>query len=542
MKVAIIGMGTAGVSVLRHLVKFKQFKQLEVDVYDNEVNMGQGKPFQDDSEDLLTNVPADMISLNQDNLNEFKEWYQSQNKFNYGDATYLPRFVFGHYMKDQLETFHNTFENINVITQEVTHMYIEEARNKILPQSINICTGDDVSSCKKYDYVFLTIGTMSYNDPYQLKGTPNYIQSPYPANRTLDNVNDEDEIAIIGSGLASLDVIRYAVSHHQKKPIIVAGRSGKLPSVRGEMIDITLNHVTPENFDYLKRQNMGVVPLEEAIELFKKECEDYSIPLQKLLKRRKYDAVRDLNYDLNHPEDVGALQSLLETIKENMDWIWNSFSREDQERFIHKYQRYIVENSNPMPQETAHLVIKEIKSGHLKVLSGLENLRHYYGKFRLGFKNSEEEIKVDVVINATGSKKHLAQLDEDDKLLLDIADRQIVQAHPMGGIQIVPTSNEVVSPLYGTLKNMRAIGQMTNGVNYHRNGVPAIVQQAVRSVENLYETLDELQTLEKENIKADKKKKDAKDKKDSKKDKKEKKNKKDKKKKDKKKKNKKKKK
>ncbi|PTG88376.1 pyridine nucleotide-disulfide oxidoreductase, partial [Staphylococcus chromogenes] len=123
MKVAIIGMGTAGVSVLRHLVKFKQFKQLEVDVYDNEVNMGQGKPFQDDSEDLLTNVPADMISLNQDNLNEFKEWYQSQNKFDYGDATYLPRFVFGHYMKGQLETFYNTFENINVITQEVTHMY-----------------------------------------------------------------------------------------------------------------------------------------------------------------------------------------------------------------------------------------------------------------------------------------------------------------------------------------------------------------------------------------------------------------------------------
>ena len=78
---------------------------------------------------------------------------------------------------------------------------------------------------------------------------------------------------------------------------------------------------------------------------------------------------------------------------------------------------------------------------------------------------------------------------------------------------------------------MRAIGQMTNGVNYHRNGVPAIVQQAVRSVENLYETLDELQTLEKETIKADKKKKDAKDKK-------EKKQKKDKKKKDKKKKNK----
>ena len=515
MKVAIIGMGTAGVSVLRHLVKFKQFKHLEVDVYDNEVNMGQGKPFQDDSEDLLTNVPAHMISLNQDNLNEFQEWYRSQDEFDYGDATYLPRFVFGRYMKKQLQTFNDEFENINIVKKEVTHMYIEEAHNKILPQSINICTEDNLSSCKKYDYVFLTIGTLSYNDPYQLKGTPKYIQSPYPANRTLDYVNEEDKIAIIGSGLASLDVIRYAISHHQKKTIIVAGRSGKLPSVRGDMIDIHLKHVTLENFDHLKRQHMGVVPLEKAIELFKQECEDYNIPLQKLLKRRKYDIVKDLNYDLNHPFEVGALQSILEAVKENMDWIWNSFSREDQERFIHKYQRYIVENSNPMPQETAHLVIKEIKAGHLKILSGLESVRHYYGKFRLGFKNSTEEIKVDVVINATGSKKHLAQLDEDDKLLLDIANRQIVQAHPMGGIQIVPTSNEVVSPLYGTLINLRAIGQITNGVNYHRNGVPAILQQSVRSVENLYDTLNAIQTLERESHKKDKKitKKDKKNKK-----------------------------
>ena len=49
MRVAIIGMGTAGVSVLRQLVKHKDFKQLKVDVYDNEFNMGQGVPFQNDS-------------------------------------------------------------------------------------------------------------------------------------------------------------------------------------------------------------------------------------------------------------------------------------------------------------------------------------------------------------------------------------------------------------------------------------------------------------------------------------------------------------
>ncbi len=34
MRVAIIGVGTAGVSVLRQLVKNEAFKNLEVDVYD----------------------------------------------------------------------------------------------------------------------------------------------------------------------------------------------------------------------------------------------------------------------------------------------------------------------------------------------------------------------------------------------------------------------------------------------------------------------------------------------------------------------------
>ena len=52
----------------------------------------------------------------------------------------------------------------------------------------------------------------------------------------------------------------------------------------------------------------------------------------------------------------------------------------------------------------------------------------------------------DIVINATGSKTHLSQLDEDDQLILNLENRQIVQRHPMGGIQIIPETNQVISP------------------------------------------------------------------------------------------------
>ncbi len=58
MRVAIIGMGTAGVSVLRELVKHPKFNQLDIDLYDDKVNMGQGVPFQNDSSELLINMPS----------------------------------------------------------------------------------------------------------------------------------------------------------------------------------------------------------------------------------------------------------------------------------------------------------------------------------------------------------------------------------------------------------------------------------------------------------------------------------------------------
>ena len=106
--------------------------------------------------------------------------------------------------------------------------------------------------------------------------------------------------------------------------------------------------------------------------------------------------------------------------------------------------------------------------------------------------DSQRTEAFDIVINATGSKTHLEQLDEDDQLVLNLENRQIVQRHPMGGIQIIPETNQVISPRYGTLTNVIAIGQMTNGVNKLRNGVKMIVDQVVNTVSQLYLTQKEM--------------------------------------------------
>ena len=488
MRVAIIGMGTAGVSVLRQLVKHENFSQLKVDVYDDDRNMGQGVPFQNDSSELLINMPSKSMSLNLDDDQEFWKWYQNQTEFNFSNPQYLPRFVFGHYMKSYLSYYNDQFDNLTIINDKVQEIFTQSDVDDT-DLKYHVCTCDDEKEWREYDYLFLTFGTFSYHDPYDLKGTKGYIQTPYPTYHTLDNVKDSDRIVIIGTGLASLDAVRYVAAHHPYLPITMTSRSAALPSVRGKMTKIQFTHLTKSRFNGIMKKHFGNVPLEKVVSLFLKECEDYGIDFKKLIYRRTGNHVKDLEYDLNHEEEMGIFQSIIEHLKENLNWIWNSLSVKDQETFNRKYTKIIQLNSNPMPPRTARLLIKLIQNNELVIKKGLEDIVHKNEQFMLKYNDTTQNYEsFDIVINPTGSKTHLSQLDEDDQLILNLENRQIVQRHPMGGIQIIPETNQVISPRYGTLKNVIAIGQMTNGVNKLRNGVKMIVNQVVDTVSQLYIT------------------------------------------------------
>ena len=96
---------------------------------------------------------------------------------------------------------------------------------------------------------------------------------------------------IIGTGLASLDVVRYVAFHHPKLPITMTSRSAQLPSVRGNMKKIEFQYLTKSKFNDIKDKYFGNVPLEKAFDLFKEECDLNGIDLQKLVHRRTGDTI-----------------------------------------------------------------------------------------------------------------------------------------------------------------------------------------------------------------------------------------------------------
>lgn len=72
-----------------------------------------------------------------------------------------------------------------------------------------------------------------------------------------------------------------------------------------------------------------------------------------------------MKYDLARPTEMGIFQSMIEHLKENLNWIWNSLSIEDQHQFNQKYSKIIQLNSNPMPPRTAELIIELIENKSL---------------------------------------------------------------------------------------------------------------------------------------------------------------------------------
>ena len=112
-----------------------------------------------------------------------------------------------------------------------------------------------------------------------------------------------------------------------------------------------------------------------------------------------------MEYDLNHEEEMGIFQSIIEHLKENLNWIWNSLSVKDQETFNRKYTKIIQLNSNPMPPRTARLLIKLIQNNELVIKKGLEDIVHKNNQFMLKYNDTTQNYELfDIVINATGSK------------------------------------------------------------------------------------------------------------------------------------------
>ena len=141
-------------------------------------------------------------------------------------GTFAPRWRYGEYLEELLSAAANTpGATIDLIRDEIVDI-VEEG-----PGSGVMLQGRDGSL--RADKVVLALGNPTPQDPVREQGhartTQRYLANPWGGG-ALDDLNEDDTVLLIGSGLTAIDLIVEARARGHKGAITVVSRHGLLPS------------------------------------------------------------------------------------------------------------------------------------------------------------------------------------------------------------------------------------------------------------------------------------------------------------------------
>ncbi|EIT83708.1 hypothetical protein A374_19350 [Fictibacillus macauensis ZFHKF-1] len=484
-KIAIIGAGVSGLCSFYNLVtKWPSLEEgLSITLYDQRPLIGPGIPYQHDSDVLLLNRASKQMSIVHDHPRHFLDWYESKSEYKVADSEFLPRKIFGHYLK---ACFEQTVEAAKE-KQMLVEVKFEEVTNMVVMENKRV-TLESASGLYEYDYILLCIGHTELGDPYQLQGEAHYIHNPYPLAKHVQDVQKDAAVAIIGTSLTAVDAALVLKQHGHRGTIYMLSRSGMLPDVRGEIVPYQLKYVTEDYLAAVIKKNGGWITFHEIIEALHNECLSEGLHLKEIVKKREQlSNMERLQREMNHLEKVGIWQSILLATNEVIESYWRYLKPADKTLYLKKYERFFMSKRNPMPVQNAQKIVAMLQEDTLRILKHIEKLVSVNEKFVATFR-SGEQVAFDWVINATGFAKDVARASKGT-LLQQLLASGIVERNQYGGINIDFANGSVVSKAGSVLHNVKALGQITCGTYYFTSSVEMVAKHATQVIDDIVQQM-----------------------------------------------------
>ena len=125
-KVAIIGCGASGLMILANLVRDAEYGGLEISVYHHGTPLACGIAYSTQIDGHLLNVVACKMGAWSRNENDFYEWLQKHYPGKYHESAFVPRRIFGEYLKAILEKTKDIAEikkiKLTFVNKEITEI------------------------------------------------------------------------------------------------------------------------------------------------------------------------------------------------------------------------------------------------------------------------------------------------------------------------------------------------------------------------------------------------------------------------------------
>ncbi|GAA2092363.1 hypothetical protein GCM10009759_18000 [Kitasatospora saccharophila] len=490
ISIGVVGGGASAVCLIDAVARLDG-PPGSLTVFEPSAHLWRGRAYQVDAPALKVNALPDDMSVRAGDLGHFERWLADRDRGlgrrdgidPRSGARFVSRSVYGQYLEHSahaaLTTLRQRGWRIDLVGSAVT-----AARRTA--ERVLLHTGH--GAARAFDYVVLCVGGDGPKDVFGLRGTPGFVQDPYPVADTLREVDPQERIAVIGSGLTAVDLVLALDAQGHRGPISLLSRRGVLPGVRQRYVPFELEHITPERMRALARVRREV-PLPEIVEIVRAELRDAGAALDAVLPEitriDQEDPVARLRRqlaDVDSP-DLG-LRILQRAVPETGPDIWPLLPEQDREHVLRHHYRTVMSLCCPMPPSSAAVLLELVDAGRLEVRSGLRTVgARPSGGFEVVTEGSA--FRVDRVFNAVNAAEDRIPTGAAGLVASLTAGRAAVR-HRHGGLDVVRATSRMVvdgepdARLYG-------LGNITSGSLFFTFGVPSLVDRAVDIAEAVHE-------------------------------------------------------
>ena len=215
-RVAIVGGGAAGAFVAANLLRSGD-PGLDVTIIEPRAELGLGVAYSTQDPWHRLNVPAISMSALPDDPDHFHRWA------GIAPEAFARRVDYGRYLRTVLAEA--------VAASPVGLRHVRSVAERLDPAGagvrVTLADGEDVEA----DAVVLATGVetpMVLPALEALAGDPRIIADPWPPG-SLEDIEDGETVAIIGSSLTAVDVAGSILTRHPRARVVALSRNGDLP-------------------------------------------------------------------------------------------------------------------------------------------------------------------------------------------------------------------------------------------------------------------------------------------------------------------------
>jgi uncharacterized NAD(P)/FAD-binding protein YdhS len=477
-----VGCGPSGVSVLRQLLPRLERAEAEVqmDVCDpaDPAEMGPGLAFSTPYDLHLLNVRTGLMSLSPDDKEEFARWRARQMAATHAGANgagtegldeYPPRRLFGDYARtvlaETLRTARDAGQRVELSAERAVALRPAAAGQ----WRCRFSSGRSAT----YRTVILALGHLPSRRYCPAEGGPSFLGSPWgdlamPAGHT---------VGIIGTRLTGIDAALALRERGHAGRIVMASRSGRLPSVKGR--------ITPPELRLLPRfvngHRTGTATLRQVAEVIGKEIE--------IAEERPIDWTAALHPPPTTPAELrrelesaeSAWQSVLTAIVPWVPDLWRILDSPERDLFMNSYLSLWAGRIASFPAITARRLLEMMDSGQLTVRAGLAGIDPLGMRHRMRFDDGGQ-LDADVIVNATGPGYGPDSL-AANPLTAQLLRTGVAVPHRHGGVAVDLRTLEATDARGRPGEGLYVMGDLTRGEFLATNAVQNTVRQSVQLAE-----------------------------------------------------------